>query len=173
MARTSFDRMSCSIARTVDVIGDPWTPLVLRDIAIGITRFDALQHNTDISRKVLTDRLSKLVAHGVVERQPYQHNPIRYDYFLTEKGADLAGVLLAMQTWADRWVFGDKAVPLLLRHDPCGKIVKPVVTCSGCGEPLEPADVTPLPGPGSKAVRGTRLTREALDRLLAARSASA
>lgn len=171
MARTPLGQMSCSIARTVDVIGDYWTPLVLRDIAIGITRFDALQHNTGISRKVLTDRLNKLVAHGVLERQPYQGNPVRYDYFLTEKGADLANVLLAMQAWADRWVFGDENVPLLLRHDACGEIVKPVATCSGCGEPLEPADITPLPGPGARTAPGTRLTRDALDRFLAARSA--
>jgi DNA-binding HxlR family transcriptional regulator len=169
--RTSFDQMACSIARTVEVIGEWWTPLILRDITIGITRFDALQRNLGISRKVLTQRLAALVDHGVVERRPYQENPTRYDYSLTEKGVDLASVLLAMQAWGDRWVFDDDSAPVLVRHDACGAVARPVAACSSCGEPLQPTEVTLLPGPGARSGPGTRETLQALARLEESRSA--
>ena len=171
MQRTSFDQMTCSIARTVEVIGEWWTPLVLRDISMGITRFDAIQRNLGISRKVLTERLGTLVEHGVLKRKPYQENPTRYDYSLTEKGVDLAMVLLAMQAWGDRWVFGEDSAPVVLRHDACGALARPVAACSSCGEPLLPTEITPLPGPGAKSGPGTRVTLEALARLQESRSA--
>jgi DNA-binding HxlR family transcriptional regulator len=139
--------MNCSIARTLDVIGDAWTPLILRDIAFGITRFDAIQRDLGISRKVLSERLASLVEHGVLQRAPYQDKPARYDYFPTEKGADLAFVLLAMQAWGDRWIFGEDGPPVLFRHEPCGEVISPVSACSHCGERLEIADLTPLVGP--------------------------
>jgi DNA-binding HxlR family transcriptional regulator len=171
MQRTSFDQMSCSIARTAEVIGEWWTPLVLRDISIGISRFDAIQRNLGISRKVLTQRLNALVEHGVIERQPYHESPTRYDYFLTEKGIDLAMVLLAMQAWGDRWVFGEDSAPVVVRHDACGALARPVAACSSCGEPMLPTDITPLPGPGARTGPGTRETLEALARLGESRSA--
>jgi len=79
MPRTSLDHMNCSIARTLDVIGDAWTPLILRDIAFGITRFDAIQRDLGISRKVLSERLASLVEHGVLMREPYQDKSVCYD----------------------------------------------------------------------------------------------
>lgn len=103
MARASHADMDCPIARALDVIGDAWTPLVIRDIAAGITRFDALQRNLGISRKVLTERLATLLEHGVIERTAYQDKPTRYDYLLTEKGKALGYVLLAMHDWGKRW----------------------------------------------------------------------
>ena len=89
MQRTSFEEMTCSIARTLTIVGEWWTPLIIRDIYGGITRFDALQRNLGISRKVLAQRLATLVEHGVIQRTAYQDRPRRYDYGLTEKGADL------------------------------------------------------------------------------------
>lgn len=168
MKRTSFDDMSCSIARTLEVIGEWWTPLILRDITLGITRFDALQRNLGISRKVLTERLNALVEHGVIERAPYQDNPPRYDYFLTEKGADLGLVLLAMQAWGDRWVFGETGPPMQFRHAPCGAVTSPVPSCSGCGEPLRAADLTPVIGPGLNPGPGTSEIPAAVERWQAA-----
>jgi DNA-binding HxlR family transcriptional regulator len=146
MPRTSFEEWDCPIARTLDVIGEWWTPLVVRDLAAGTSRFDALQRDLGMSRKVLAQRLAKLREHGVVERIPYQHNPVRYDYRLTEKGAELAMVLLAMHSWGVRWLLGGADPPVPMRHDSCGEITEAVVACSSCGEPLRLADLTPLAG---------------------------
>ena len=170
MARTTLDQMNCSIARTLDVVGDAWTPLILRDIAFGITRFDAIQRDLDISRKVLSERLAALVEHGVLQRVPYQEKPARYDYFPTEKGADLAFVLLAMQAWGDRWAFGDEGAPILIRHESCGAVVNVIPSCSNCGEQLSVADVTPLPGPNFVPGPGTSNIFAALQRREAAAS---
>jgi DNA-binding HxlR family transcriptional regulator len=163
--RTSFDRMTCSVARTLDVVGEWWTPLIVRDLSLGISRFDAIQRDLGISRKVLAQRLERLLEHGVVERAAYQHNPVRYDYALTEKGADLAAVILAMTAWGDRWVFGDEQRPMLFRHASCGAETSPVLTCSSCGDVLRPGELTPLAGPGLRPGPGTSEVPAALARL--------
>jgi DNA-binding HxlR family transcriptional regulator len=159
--------MSCSVARTLDVIGGWWTPLIVRDLSLGISRFDAIQRDLGISRKVLSERLARLVEHGVVDRVPYQDNPPRYDYRLTEKGVDLALVLVALKTWGDRWAADEAGPPLLFRHDACGTVADPVPTCAGCGQRLTAADVTPLAGPGAAARPGTREVPAALERIAA------
>ncbi|HEX2071330.1 MAG TPA: helix-turn-helix domain-containing protein [Thermoleophilaceae bacterium] len=164
MARSSLDQMNCSIARTLDVIGDAWTPLILRDIAFGISRFDAIQRDLGISRKVLSERLSALVAHGVLQRVPYQDKPARYDYHPTEKGADLAFVLLAMQAWGDRWTAGDDGPPILIRHETCGALTKVVPSCASCGKRLAVTDITPLRGPGFESGPGNAEISAVLDR---------
>jgi DNA-binding HxlR family transcriptional regulator len=146
MQRTTLSEQHCSVARTLDIIGDRWTPLVLRDIAIGISRFDAIQADLGLSRKVLAQRLASLVEHAVVVRVEYQDNPPRYDYLLTEKGNDLAMVLLAMQQFGDRWSF-DGEPPVQWRHLSCGQISSPVACCDHCGEQVRPGDAVPLRGP--------------------------
>jgi DNA-binding HxlR family transcriptional regulator len=168
MGRTSFDQMNCSIARTLEVIGDAWTPLILRDIAFGITRFDAIQRDLGISRKVLSERLAALVEHGVLQRVAYQEKPARYDYFPTEKGADLAVVLLSMQAWGDRWVFGEDRAPLVFRHETCGEVTSVVPACSHCGERVEAGNITPMLGPGFEAGPGTSEIPAAIERWHAA-----
>ena len=155
MAKTSFREMSCSVARTLDVVGGRWTPLIVRDILVGVSRFDAIRRDLGISGKVLTERLSELTEQGVLERVPYQDNPPRHDYVLTEKGVDLAYMLLAMKTWGDRWAADDDGPPMVLRHDRCGAIADVVPACSGCGERLFAGEVTPLPGPGAHPGPGT------------------
>jgi DNA-binding HxlR family transcriptional regulator len=157
--------MSCSVARTLDVVGEWWTPLIVRDLSLGISRFDAIQRDLGISRKVLAQRLERLVEHGVVDRTAYQDNPPRYDYRLTEKGADLAAVVLAMTAWGDRWVFGEDRRPLLFRHEACGAETRPVLACSSCGGELRPGELTPLAGPGLRAAPGTAEVPAALARL--------
>jgi DNA-binding HxlR family transcriptional regulator len=148
MQRTNFGDMACSIARTLDVIGEPWSPLVLRDIWVGMNRFDQIQADLGISRKVLTERLAHLVEHGVLEKQAYDNRP-RYEYVLTQKGRDLVDVLMVMAGWGDKWLAGEAGPPVLYRHHACGEIGRVDLRCSHCGEPMHADDVDALPGPGA------------------------
>jgi DNA-binding HxlR family transcriptional regulator len=149
MQRTSFGEMACSIARTLDVIGEPWSPLILRDVWVGMTRFDQLQADLGISRKVLTERLGHLVDQGVLERRPYDKRP-RYEYRLTAKGAELVDLLMVMVSWGDRWLAGKAGPPVLYRHRACGKVSRVDLRCSLCGKPMHASDVDLLPGPGAR-----------------------
>ncbi|MFD0502460.1 winged helix-turn-helix transcriptional regulator [Streptomyces chiangmaiensis] len=109
MNRTSFENWPCSIARTMDLLGDCWTPLVLREAFYGVARFDDFRQGLGIARNTLTDRLRRLVDEGVLDKRLYQSEPRRYDYVLTEKGRELFAVLAAMSRWGDRWLAGRKA----------------------------------------------------------------
>jgi DNA-binding HxlR family transcriptional regulator len=151
MQRTRFGDMACSIARTLEVAGEPWSPLILRDVFVGITRFDDIQQDLGISRKVLAERLRHLVAHGVLERRPYSERPPRHDYVLTDKGRELADVLLAITAWGDRWTAGEAGPPVLIRHRACGELTHAELRCAHCGEPIGVADVDVTPGPGAGA----------------------
>ena len=144
-AVSRLSEMRCSIARTLDIVGERWTLLILRDIHSGTTRFDAIQKSLGISRKVLAERLVTLEDHGVLERRRYQDNPPRHDYVLTEKGRDLGAVLLSLLAWGDRWAAGPEGPPVLMRHERCGGMVHSMPTCSACGEPLHAGEVTPVP----------------------------
>ncbi|MHA3702131.1 winged helix-turn-helix transcriptional regulator [Jatrophihabitans sp. YIM 134969] len=150
MQRTNFGDMACSIARTLDVIGEPWSPLILRDVYVGFTRFEQLQADLGISRKVLTERLHHLVDHGVLERRPYDARP-RYEYVLTEKGMQLFDVLMVMVGWGDRWLAGGAGPPVLYRHHTCGQISRAELRCAHCGEPMHGDTIDVLPGPGAAA----------------------
>ena len=150
MQRTDFGEMACSIARTLDVIGEPWSPLILRDIWVGFTRFEQLQADLGISRKVLTERLNHLVDRGVLERRAYDRRP-RWEYVLTEKGLELVDVLMVMVAWGDKWLAGAAGAPVLYRHHACGEISHVDLTCAHCGKPMHARDVDVLPGPGAAA----------------------
>jgi DNA-binding HxlR family transcriptional regulator len=162
--------MACSVGRSLSVIGDHWTPLIVRDLFVGIRRFDDLRRDLEISRKLLSERLGVLQEHGVVERVPYQHNPPRYEYVLTEKGRDLAPVLLAIKAWGDRWMASEAGPPVLFRHRGCGQIVDAVPSCSHCGEQLTVGDFVVLAGPGAAAGPGTWGVPDALARIAGAGS---
>jgi DNA-binding HxlR family transcriptional regulator len=151
MQRTSFGHMTCSIARTLDVIGEPWSPLILRDVWVGMSRFDQLQADLGISRKVLTERLNHLVDHNVLERRPYDNRP-RYEYHLTEKGAELVDLLMVMKGWGDKWLAGEAGPPVLYRHHACGEIADVDLHCTRCDKPMHAADVDILPGPGAEVL---------------------
>ena len=117
MQRTTYsDLAPCSIARTVDVIGEPWSPLILRDVFVGINRFDQIQADLGVSRKVLSERLGRLVDNGVLERQRYHERPPRDEYVLTEKGRELVDLLMVMVAWGDRWADDGAGPPVLYRH---------------------------------------------------------
>jgi DNA-binding HxlR family transcriptional regulator len=163
--QTSFADFHCSLARTLEVIGDWWSPLVIRDLYLGLDRFDQLVADLGISRNLLTDRLETLVAGGVVERTAYQERPVRYRYSLTDAGRELVPVLLALTAWGDRHrdTSGEGA-PLRVRHDACGRTTTPTVSCSACGGPITGDDVTMRPGPGGRAAPGTALLAELFSR---------
>ncbi len=148
MQRTDFSQMTCSIARSLAVAGEPWTPLVIRDVYVGINRFDAIQRDLGISRKVLAERLRHLLDAGVLERHSYSERPPRDEYELTEKGRQFMDVLMAMVGWGDRWTAGDDGPPILYRHHACGEIAHVEPRCSACGEPMHSTDVDIVPGPG-------------------------
>lgn len=142
----------CSVARTLAVVGDRWTLLVVRECFLGTRRFDDFQAHLGATSHVLADRLRRLVAEGVLERVAYQERPLRHEYRLTEKGRDLYPVVASLARWGDRWAAGEAGPPLLFRHRDCGRVTTPVLACSECGEPLDPRRVEPLAGPALRAL---------------------
>ena len=146
MRQTSFSGMSCSMARSLEVIGDWWTPLIVRDLYLGLSRFDELANDLEISRNLLSTRLNALVEDGIVERRRYSEHPERFEYVLTEKGRDLQPVLLALLAWGDRYT-AENGAPLELVHEDHAFHAVPV--CSECGEPLDTHNVHSRPGPGA------------------------
>jgi DNA-binding HxlR family transcriptional regulator len=148
MRRTTISDLNCSIAQTLEVVGDWWSLLIVRDCLFGVRRFEQLQTRLQISRNVLTQRLEWLVEHGVLERRPYQDRPVRHEYVLTEKGRDLWPVLEAMRGWGDRWYAPD-GPPVEGVHDACGEAMHAVPTCDVCGQRLERTGMHVRPGPGA------------------------
>lgn len=139
--------MRCSVARSLSVVGERWTLLILRDAFLGTRRFDEFQAQLGATSHVLADRLRKLVEHGVLERVPYQERPRRYEYRLTEKGVDLYPVIAALLRWGDRWMDQGAGPPVRLGHRTCGHTMTPMLACSECGEELRPSDLTLRSGP--------------------------
>ena len=138
MRRTRFDDWPCPIARTTDLIGDWWTPLVLREMFSGRRRFAEIQTTLGIPRAVLAARLDRLVDEDMVRRVEYEQHPPRFEYRLTEKGIDYYPVLLMLLRWGDKYYVSPEGPPLLLRHKADGHDLEPAVTCSCCGQPVEP-----------------------------------
>ena len=161
MRKTSFAEFSCSVARTLDVVGERWAMLILKDVFLGVTRFDDLQRDLGIARNVLADRLDALIAGGLLERREYQERPVRHEYLLTEKGRDLQSVLFAIVAWGDRWQSDAAGPPLKLRHETCAHDTTAKVVCSSCGLPLKAEDVT-AHGARGRIGPGTRVTGELL-----------
>jgi DNA-binding HxlR family transcriptional regulator len=148
MRRTRFSNWPCSIARTVDLTGDWWTPLVMREAFYGARRFEQFQRRLGLSRNVLTQRLDRLVAEDMLERVPYQERPVRHEYRLTEKGRDFFTVLAAMIRWGDRWLAGDAGPPIELRDRESGAPVEIAVVDSATGEPINVDRIVATPGAG-------------------------
>ena len=135
------DRTSCSIARSLDVLGDTWSVLVIREMFLGTHRFDQLQEHLGIARNVLAARLRRLVEHGVLARRQYQEHPPRFEYHLTRKGVDLYPLVVALLQWGDRYLADPSGGPVLLEHAACGHVVEIVPTCSACGGSITASDM--------------------------------
>ncbi len=140
--------MNCSVAQCLEVVGEWWSMLILRDVFLGVTRFDDIQERLGISRNILSRRLSGLVDAGVLKKVPYSEHPPRYEYRLTKKGVDLWPVLTAMRQWGDRHA-APNGPPVVIKHKGCGHVAHAVEVCSACGEPLYVGEVLAMPGPGA------------------------
>jgi len=154
MLGNDYSDLNCSIARTLELVGERWTVLVLRDIFLGIRRFDALQSDLGIARNVLAARLERLVAEGILEKVPYQERPRRNEYRLSAKGLDLWPAVMELMQWGDRHA-APAGPPMLIRHVGCGGELGERRVCTRCGEPLGVRDVRAEPGPGAVAAGAT------------------
>jgi DNA-binding HxlR family transcriptional regulator len=147
MERKSFSAMDCSVAQCLEVIGEWWSMLIVRDAFLGVTRFEEFQRRLGISRNILRTRLTALVEAGVLVRVPYSQHPPRDDYKLTDKGRDLWPVLTTMRQWGDRYA-APSGPPVSLVHRNCGSATNSVLVCGVCGERLEARDVDAVAGEG-------------------------
>ncbi len=137
---------ACSIQRSLDILGDRWTILILRDAFRGVRRFDDFRRDLQIARPVLTDRLRRLVDHGVFVRQLYCEHPPRYEYRLTAMGMALSPALVALMRWGDEWL-ADDGPPTVLVHEACGQALDQQFVCWHCDETVTPHQIASRPGP--------------------------
>jgi DNA-binding HxlR family transcriptional regulator len=155
--KDAFVHISCSIARAVDVIGQRWTPLIMRDLFAGMTKFEDIRRDLGIASNILAARLEDLKRHGVVERHLYQSKPARHEYVLTAKGRDLYPVIATMLAWGDKWLSEPDGPPALTVHADCGHVTTAKTVCAECGGELNAANAIAAPGPGAKPGPGTAL----------------
>src|SRR6202451_4570443 len=143
MVSAPVDPRICSIARTLDIVGEKWALLAVREVFLGNCRFDEMVHRTGAPRDTLAARLRSLVGAGILERRRYCERPARYEYHLTDAGRDLYPVIVTLIRWGDQYLAGDDGPPLILHHH-CGHHLAAQVVCQACGEPLRARDTKPL-----------------------------
>ena len=149
MLHNTYDGQTCSVARALELVGERWTLLILRDAFLGVRRFDDFQRSLGVARNVLNTRLQRLVEAGLFERRVYQERPQRHEYRLTEMGRELWPSIVTLMQWGDRYLAGPDGPPLVLEHRGCGGAVDDRRMCGACGAALTPFDVIPGPGPGA------------------------
>lgn len=137
-----------SVGRALQLVGERWTLLILREAFFGVRRFGQLARNLSIPRRTLSLRLRTLVEAGLLERVLYAHDPDRHEYRLTDAGRELFPAVVALMRWGDKHLSGPAGPPIVLRHGSCGELADPRLTCQHCGEEIDARDVTPEPGPG-------------------------
>jgi DNA-binding HxlR family transcriptional regulator len=148
--KRDYEGQNCSIARTLELIGERWTLLIIRDAFLGVRRFEDFQADLGVARNVLSARLGRLVDEGILERRRYQERPERYEYRLTEKGIGLWPVMISLVKWGDKYTAQD-GPPRLILHRDCGGQVDEHLMCDRCRAPLTARDVFTRPGPGATA----------------------
>jgi DNA-binding HxlR family transcriptional regulator len=149
----TYDAQNCSLARALEIVGERWTLLILRDVFLGVRRFDDFQERLDVSRTVLAGRLHRLVEEGILDRVRYQERPDRFEYVLTEKGLDLWPAINALRAWGDVYETPD-GPPRLFFHEPCGTPIEAVAYCPHCAAVVPPEDVLTRRGPGYRPPAG-------------------
>jgi DNA-binding HxlR family transcriptional regulator len=140
---------TCSMAGALAVVGERWSLLIVRDVLLGLRRFDELQSDLGVARNVLQTRLARLIEHGVLEKRLYQERPKRYEYRLTEKGLDLWPTIVSLLQWGDKHATSEAGPPVLLEHRDCGGAVDEHRICSACGARLSARDAIARLGPGA------------------------
>ena len=151
MLHNDYRGQTCTIAGALEVVGERWSLLIVRDVMLGLRRFDEIQADLGVARNVLQTRLSRLVEHGVLERTLYQERPARYEYLLTEKGLDLWPTIVSLMQWGDAYETPQRGKPTVIEHRGCGGAVDEHRICERCGARLSIHDVRALPGPGATA----------------------
>jgi DNA-binding HxlR family transcriptional regulator len=151
MLKSDYPGQNCSAARALELIGERWTLLIVRDVLAGARRFDQMQRSLGIARNVLAARLERLTEEGILEQRPYSLSPPRYEYFLTEKGLDLWPVLVALVHWGDKHAPTPGGPPIVIEHKGCGGRVNDRRICERCGKQLEIREARGVPGPGAVA----------------------
>ena len=147
MRKENFNHLECSLARSLDMIGEWWTLLIIRDLFYGTDTFDSLCKDLGISRNILTDRLKKLVDRSIIEKYSKAKDSQRQAYRLTAKGKDLFPVIMALVAWGDKWE-SPAGAPIVFQHGPDRHPATAKVICEKCGIELKPKDITPRIGPG-------------------------
>lgn len=151
MLRNDYPGQICSVAKSLEVVGERWSLLIVRDVMNGNRRFGELQDSLGVARNVLSARLQRLVDEGILERRAYQESPPRHEYFLTEKGLDLWPALIALLHWGDKYSAGPAGPPRLIVHKECGGEVDDRGICTSCGKVLTARDARQVQGPGFEA----------------------
>ncbi|HMD57574.1 MAG TPA: helix-turn-helix domain-containing protein [Solirubrobacteraceae bacterium] len=146
-----FDDQNCSIANSLEVLGERWTLLIMREVLLGRRRFVDIRRNVGLAPNILSDRLSTLVEHGLLERRRYSEHPESYEYLPTRKGAEVSPVLLALMQWGDRHATPPAGPPRVHVHTVCGHDADPQLTCAHCGQSIGAVELKVRPGPGANA----------------------
>jgi len=142
MTAATAQPRECSVARTLEIVGEKWALLAVREVFLGNRRFDEMARRTGAPRDTLAARLRSLVAAGILERRQYRERPARHEYRLTEAGRDLYPVILTLTRWGDQHLAGDAGPPMAFEH-ACGHRLVPAVVCEACGEPADTRTVRP------------------------------
>ncbi|MHB8242172.1 MAG: winged helix-turn-helix transcriptional regulator [Solirubrobacteraceae bacterium] len=151
MLGNQYTSQTCSIAASLEIVGERWSLLIVRDIFLGLRRFDEIQDDLGIARNVLQTRLTRLLDQGVLEKRLYQERPQRWEYRLTDKGLDLWPTIISLMKWGDRHAPRADGPPVVLEHRDCGGAVDEHLTCERCGAKLSAREARALPGPGASA----------------------
>jgi DNA-binding HxlR family transcriptional regulator len=149
MLRHDYEDQICSIAGALEIVGERWSLLIIRDVLLGLRRFDELQRHLGIARNVLQARLERLLDHGVLEKRRYQERPERFEYFLTEKGLDLWPTIVTLMQWGDRYAAPPGGPAVLIEHRGCGGRVDEHRICEACGARVGARDARAKAGPGA------------------------
>jgi len=159
MKSKSFDGMACSIAGVLEAVGDRWAVLIVRDLSLGLSRYEDLRRSTGVTNATLSDRLKHLEDNELIERRQYQLNPERYEYALTPKGQDIILVIQALAQVGDKWaVSGNAGPPLKFVDRKTGHMVKLAMVDKETGQRVRAQDLLPQEGPGADELVRWRLT---------------